>query len=497
MNHAPEDRHLGEYKLVELLVETPLSRTWLAEQTSVARRVLVDELLSDRAADRDLFLADVRAKAAVEHPLIGSVYEAVATEVGCYYAHELLPGMSLQQRLEKNVKMPPAKLAFVLRRVAEAYLQHEALGQATASLDLATILQDEHGVIRLQNLAIAGQRVPGQSQRDVTYLGQALLPLLDRGKPGTTRMLTLLAWMRGEGLAAPLTWGQTRDTCLQIEHQLADPLSIVSPTKKGLRASRKSSLTYLAPITAVVLIAIIAVAVKIRPPAPAPPPRGNLPAPIAIAAGEHPAPDGLVESLPAFKISAHEITIGQYSEFLKILALLAKDHREKTYDAADQPSDKASHLPDDWPALLAAAQSNGIWHGQTITLDHPVVGIDWWDAAAYADWNKARLPTQQEWFAALTTEEDNPAAIPAGPWLSVTAPTTDRTPTGLVGMAGSVSEWTAKPAPNPANPLGEKFWVAIGGSYLVPGSNALTRDWLPDRHLRRRDLGFRVVFDEK
>ena len=33
----------------------------------------------------------------------------------------------------------------------------------------------------------------------------------------------------------------------------------------------------------------------------------------------------------------------------------------------------------------------------------------------------------------------------------------------------------------------------IGGSYLKPGSNALTREWTADRSLRRPDLGFRVV----
>jgi len=62
-------------------------------------------------------------------------------------------------------------------------------------------------------------------------------------------------------------------------------------------------------------------------------------------------------------------------------------------------------------------------------------------------------------------------------------------------MAGNACEWTAKPAPNPANPLGEKLWVIIGGSYLKSGSNALTREWTADRGLRRPDLGFRVVFE--
>ena len=135
-------------------------------------------------------------------------------------------------------------------------------------------------------------------------------------------------------------------------------------------------------------------------------------------------------------------------------------------------------------------------HGKTVG----VVGtgkVEKVDAVVKSDaeWKKARLPTQEEWFAALNREVKTPAAIPPGPWAPVTSQATDRTPAGLLGMAGSVCEWTSKPAPNPTNPLGEKLWVIIGGSYQKPGSNALTREWTADRTLRRPDLGFRVVFD--
>ena len=63
-------------------------------------------------------------------------------------------------------------------------------------------------------------------------------------------------------------------------------------------------------------------------------------------------------------------------------------------------------------------------------------------------------------------------------------------------MAGSVCEWTRRPTVNPANPLGERQWVIVGGSFLKPGSNALTREWTDNRSLRRRDLGFRVVLPD-
>jgi formylglycine-generating enzyme required for sulfatase activity len=147
--------------------------------------------------------------------------------------------------------------------------------------------------------------------------------------------------------------------------------------------------------------------------------------------------------------------------------------------------------------LFAAAKSRGTWNGHSVTLECPVVGVDWWDASAYAEWKHARLPTQEEWFAALRSDVVVPSAIPPAGWVPVTSESTDRTPQGILGLAGSVCEWTRRQAPNPANPLGERKWVIIGGSFLKPGSNALSREWVDDRSLRRPDLGFRLVFNAK
>ena len=69
MNPPSAERQLGEYRLQQLLEENDISRTWLAEQTSVARSVIVDELRPDRPYRKESFLADIRAKAAVDHRL--------------------------------------------------------------------------------------------------------------------------------------------------------------------------------------------------------------------------------------------------------------------------------------------------------------------------------------------------------------------------------------------------------------------------------------------
>ncbi len=495
MDSAPEERRLGDYLLLERLAEGPLITTWLAEQVSVGRRVLVDELDPQRASRSAAFLADIRAKAAVDHPLVGTVYEAVIERDLCFYAHELLPGATFEDRRLGNEAFIPAKLAYLLRRISEANLYHESKGFATSQLTLDAIHLDDQNVVRLKNLVVAGPRTPDQSPRDIKRLGETLTALVAPGEPGTTRIQSVLGWMRGEGVVDAIGWADVRTFCEQIEEQLAGPLSDISPSARQREEVKRKPLMLIGIVTIVALAAIGIAAVKLRPPAPKPPARIALPAPVLIPEALYPTPDGDQETLRAFRISAHEVTIGEYAEFLDTLALLAASGRDRAFDADGQPKQKADHTPDGWAELLAAAKANGVWQDKPVTLDSPVVGVDWWDAMAYAEWKQARLPTQEEWFAALRASVEKPTTLQPGNWQPVTDDTPDKTPSGLIGMAGSVAEWTRRPAPNPSNPLGESLRVIIGGSYLKPANGALTREWLHDRNLRRPDLGFRIVMD--
>jgi formylglycine-generating enzyme required for sulfatase activity len=492
---APQDAaRFGEYLLKDCLAVGPISRLWLAEQESVRRTVLIEELMAEHADQAEAFFANIRAKAAVDHPLIGTVYEAVAGPEACFYARELLPGATLADRLKAAEPLKPVRVAYALRRIAEANLYHETRGHATELFGPAAVHIDDSGVIRLENLAVAGTREADQSVKDVTHLGQTLPPLVADGLPGATRVLTLLSWMRGERTAAPLGWKAIHGYCEQIEQQLADLAPAVVPMTKAAVPPKKS---WTLPILAggLVLIGVIFLIAKAgkRPPRIAP--RGVLPEAVVIPAGQYRTPDGTLDQVREFKISAHEVTIGQYLEFLEALDILTKAGRADSYDHDDQPMEKSGHVPDDWTALLTAAQTGGSWQQHPVTLDTPVVGVDWWDASAYADWKEARLPTQEEWFAALRESLTEPEKLAPGPWQAVTEATPDRTPNGLLGMAGGVAEWTRRPAVPPDNPLGQRQWVIIGGSFLKPANGALTRQWTVNRSLRRPDLGFRVVAD--
>lgn len=489
-----EERQLGDYRLLERLSETATRTTWSAEQVSVRRQVVITEV-TDPAA-RDAFLADIRAKAAVHHPLIGSVYEAVPGPDACFAAFEHLAGSTLKDYLTSHEALRPEQLAHILRRTAEAMIQLGATGIATEPLTPSAIHFDTHGVVRLENIATAGSPDPTAAAADIRRLGEALPPVVAEGHAGASRVLTVLAWMRGEGVEAPLTWDQIRSYGEQIESQLHQP----SPTSSGPQTvrvtPRKPSTALFAGLAAVVAIGVAAFVISKRsaPPAtPAPTPEPELPAAVTIDGGSHPTPDGGTTELPAFRLSTCEITIAEYRKFLDVLRRLPEEDRD-VFDHDDQPIDKPGHEPDDWDAMLQAVDNGGSWNENVIDPQSPVVNIDWWDAMAYCEWRGVRLPTQEEWFAALRQGLEKPQTLrPAGLGPVTAIPRTDTTPSGLRGMAGSVSEWTRRTAVNPANPIGGKEYVLVGGSYLNPAAGALTRVWTPDRSLRRPDLGFRII----
>ena len=138
-NQTDEPRFLGDYRLVELLGEGPITRVWLAEQESIGRNVVVEELRPDAPESREQFVADIRAKALVSHPLIGSVYEAVTSDGHCFFAREHLAGPSLAERLEARSTLKPSELAPLLRRLAEAQLHLEGRDLAAGALDVCAL----------------------------------------------------------------------------------------------------------------------------------------------------------------------------------------------------------------------------------------------------------------------------------------------------------------------------------------------------------------------
>ena len=193
----------------------------------------------------------------------------------------------------------------------------------------------------------------------------------------------------------------------------------------------------------------------------------------------------------AFFIDRAEVTNAEYREFLQAVAAQG----DAAWRHPSQPAGK-DHTPD-----------NDVWSSSRFNKDsQPVVGIDWYDAYAYASWAGKRLPTEEEWeLAARGTES---FAYPWGPTYgsskcnSYDAPTNsatpagsfadDRSPYGLVDMGGNVGEWTA----TAGNAEGEK--VVRGGDWYRQPADVFTLAFkrrYADIDVRRSYIGFRCATD--
>lgn len=165
----------------------------------------------------------------------------------------------------------------------------------------------------------------------------------------------------------------------------------------------------------------------------------------AISALDNERPAHTVH-LEAFWIDQHPVTWGQYRLFMQ-----AEGYQEKRWWSAEG-----------WQWLQAAQVTHPLyWPSGEGWQNHPVMGVSWYEADAYARFVGKRLPTEAEWEKAARWQPASQASQ-AYPWgelapqanhcnhghgLGATSQV-DRhpegaSPTGCWDLLGNVWEWTA------------------------------------------------------
>ncbi len=219
-------------------------------------------------------------------------------------------------------------------------------------------------------------------------------------------------------------------------------------------------------------------------------------------------------ALKAFYMDRTEVTNAQYAKFLAAV----RKQGDAAWRHPDQPNSKRNHLPLFWAdPNLGEAKGNC-----------PVVGVDWFDAYAYAKWADKRLPTEAEWEAAARgtdartypwgnsppEERFRYRANFFGSYLEAdgfrfTAPAgsfpSGASPYGCLDMAGNAAEWCADwfgPLPaerrltDPTGPAGGTQRVVKGGAWNLGAESLTCHGRLPlepDRCLS--NVGFRCAKD--
>lgn len=236
--------------------------------------------------------------------------------------------------------------------------------------------------------------------------------------------------------------------------------------------------------------------------------------------------------VPDFHIDRYPVTNQQYDDFCEMMLRLAPSERRRL-EHPGQPEGKPHRR-----------NTRG---DPRFGPDHPVVGIDWFDAFAYARWRGKQLPTETQWEKAARGDtgsiypwgnEFDPAALrsagetygaepptllhwvmllsrgthefPARTTAPVDAHPAGASPYGVQDMCGNAWEFTrtcfstrqdARPAFANFDPVElmatyEGQVVIKGGAWSSPapliGAAYRGYDLLTDRHT---EIGFRCVFE--
>jgi formylglycine-generating enzyme required for sulfatase activity len=170
-----------------------------------------------------------------------------------------------------------------------------------------------------------------------------------------------------------------------------------------------------------------------------------------------------------FYIDKYEVTLGQYLKFLRAVSVAGGDDAWR--NPAQPASKSTDHEPKDWDTIFKCIKYGRPFHNVQLSLDDPVFNVDWYDAEAYAKWAGKRLPNEHEWEMAargpdgsifpwgntfvpntantsVGAEGSDPQAEAQHAYMVVDQMPGDKSPYGVYGMGGNVSEWTDTMAPS-------------------------------------------------
>ena len=473
-------RTFGSYTLLSPAGPHPLGRLYWAKHQQLERQV---QILVPTVGSTQ-FSKSIRTSARLNHPSVYSLYESVAYEQRIFVALEpvIHPSLLTMQNQEANLPLIAGSrlataLASVLFEMESSHIPARLLGSYDYTLSPA-------GTPRLRNPS-AGFNTPETSRHENSNQLASILETQLSPSPVADSLLEIL---RNPGTSAFDLLRQTRN----FERQLAEVQDVhlrdeeIEATKKILRARILRRWTIaLGSLGAVIFLAIGTWIVHQTFFRDLPGTLGH--EEILVPAGRVILADS-TNSVSAFYLDRHEVTIGQYEKFLKEISA---QENWKTFLPPAAAAGKTSLedlAPPGWKDILQCARKGGKYNGQvTITRDTPVFFVDYPSAFAYAKWNERRLPTKIEWLRAATGDDnrtypwgnqrkaqginlglDLPKNISPESYdhmLPAESHPADIGPFQHYDLGGNVSEWIA--SPNPMTPL------FLGGNFkdTFPVSN--------------------------
>ncbi|MGD9646896.1 MAG: serine/threonine-protein kinase [Pirellulales bacterium] len=169
---AFEAQQLGQYRLRELLGSGGMGDVYLAEHQLLKRPCAIKLIDPRRAADSEAqlrFEREVRATARLSHWNTVEIFDYGRTDDGMfYYVMEYLPGLTLQEIVERHGPLPPARVVDLLRQACDALREAHAQGLIHRDLKPGNLFAAERGgvfdVVKLMDFGVVELMGEGESR---------------------------------------------------------------------------------------------------------------------------------------------------------------------------------------------------------------------------------------------------------------------------------------------------------------------------------------------
>jgi serine/threonine-protein kinase len=142
-----EARHLGQYRLrrrIGAMGEVYLAEHQLLKRPCALKLIRPDRVGHPRALAR--FEREVRLTAMLSHPNTIEIYDYGRTPDGTYYyVMEYLPGLSLEELVERHGQMPPGRAVYLLLQLCQALREAHAVGLIHRDIKPSNIIATRRG----------------------------------------------------------------------------------------------------------------------------------------------------------------------------------------------------------------------------------------------------------------------------------------------------------------------------------------------------------------
>ena len=499
---------VGDYRVQQLIGEGSWGRVYLALQLSVNRRVGMEVLDPARAGNdgvRGQFLAHARAKAAVQHPFIMSVFETDEHNGLAFYTHEFLDGASMEDLIAKGQVLDEKTALHVLKVAGEALQYLWSHNISHAPIEAGSLRLGGDNIARMANIAAANPDPSVTVESELLTVGTILRRLTKEESisPGFRMLLG-----RMTGGANPVNgWPAVLQAVKALEPKVipveaakmkAADAAAMRAVEAARRSKKRGIIINICTLTALLgLLGFVIWKYAISN-------ARRLDMQVQIPAGRYMVgspQEGTNATLGKFEIDKYEVSIGEYAKFIAWCEQNAAREHEFDHPRGDR---KTPHVNEDVKALILnatvrggrvfkhaanPAQKLGEDPGAEVDLNSPMVAVTFWDAYAYAQWRgkiadkdgiPRDLPTEEEWEAAARGTKgykypwgdelkpknfnSNAGYNPLMPgatktddgfnyWAPVDAFMSDVSEFGVVGMAGNVCEWVYRKEGNKEIPL--------------------------------------------